>query len=826
MANEITRLSCDVLIAGGGIGGLCCAAALKEANPDINIIIVEKQTAGYGGKANKGGGVLQYFNDEVDPMAFLGMHVNSIGCYLGDQDILLKYMKMNHAMLDRLTSWGVNVPKNEDGSYNVMPTGPFTSMVCVDLDLCLKVRRYAEKFGVKIYDKTTMAELFAEDGKIKGAACYNIIDGTKYVISAPVVILATGSQNYRMASMWSNGRGDGIAAAYKVGAEMRNAEFGNFAQLFKVKSHNEVVFGENWMYNAKGEFITPHFLAHRETDINSSAINEWYQQMQAGTGPVHLEIEGEGGEEGMEKKWKRPYGQKFRELNTISANAVDTDLEVCPMFIGEQSPINVNADGLTSVAGLYAIGDCSYCGSASPGAVPAPPGRNRGSGILNAVFTAICTAEAVAQVKIEAPAEICGKCADKVFDEVFAPLGKEEGVNCKEVIDLVQRAMAPMEYSVVMHADRMAEAMKLVEQAEKLSENMKAVDLHDLLSCNEAKAMVLSAKMHYTASALRKESRGWFRREDYPAMDNENWLKWIILKNENGKMVSETRDVPIEKWPIQPPKPVIAPKGEDGFVFVSDEEKKSPLYTKYFQREMVAPAQSRYDEVAQPFDSAKAHTPQEMNKLFDEGYLDMECGYCNLPDGSAMLANLTQMPGVTPEMFDWWFAWHGVKPLRYKIWNREQHYSAQTRDLDKALNSSLSMKERYWDTTHDVTEDCNMGPENIIINFRNPADIGFDPEKLAKFDGTIVCAGNEHSGCIMVHFIRPVPGGCELRSRFWMGYGVVDGKPTKLLPPGITIPLEPVKALLDHNIKEFTHLASILPEIYAEFGDEAHFNMD
>ena len=32
--------------------------------------------------------------------------------------------------------------------------------------------------------------------------------------------------------------------------------------------------------------------------------------------------------------------------------------------------------------------------------------------------------------------------------------------------------------------------------------------------------------------------------------------------------------------------------------------------------------------------------------------------YCVMPNGTGFLANRTEMPGVTPEMFEWWFAWH------------------------------------------------------------------------------------------------------------------------------------------------------------------------
>ena len=66
--------------------------------------------------------------------------------------------------------------------------------------------------------------------------------------------------------------------------------------------------------------------------------------------------------------------------------------------------------------------------------------------------------------------------------------------------------------------------------------------------------------------------------------------------------------------------------------------------------------------------------------------------------------------------------------MRYKIWNHDDHYFVQTQNMEKALDKSLSLKERYWDTVHHVEEDCNMGKQTIFINFRNPADIGFDPE--------------------------------------------------------------------------------------------------
>ena len=43
-----TDLKCDVLVVGGGIGGLANAVSIKERWPQADVLVIEKQTAGYG----------------------------------------------------------------------------------------------------------------------------------------------------------------------------------------------------------------------------------------------------------------------------------------------------------------------------------------------------------------------------------------------------------------------------------------------------------------------------------------------------------------------------------------------------------------------------------------------------------------------------------------------------------------------------------------------------------------------------------------------------------------------------------------------------------
>ena len=255
---------------------------------------------------------------------------------------------------------------------------------------------------------------------------------------------------------------------------------------------------------------------------------------------------------------------------------------------------------------------------------------------------------------------------------------------------------------------------------------------------------------------------------------------------------------------------------------VTDAEKQLSYY-KYFERELAAVPEGIYEKAEQSVLSPEiALHIRDKDQLFQDGYLPGEFGWCKFPDGTATIANLVPMPGVTAEMFDWWFAWHGLEPLRYKIWDPEDHYEAKSLNREQNLDSSLSYKQRYWNTCQDVVEGFFGKPTPPVrMKFLNPADVGFSKEKLAEFNGTIICGGGIDDGCFMTHFLRPVPGGSELRTRFWFGWKFVDGQPVKMLPNYAEVSLDPLIVLFKHTIKEFTNLASILPEVFADEKD--HF---
>ena len=132
--------------------------------------------------------------------------------------------------------------------------------------------------------------------------------------------------------------------------------------------------------------------------------------------------------------------------------------------------------------------------------------------------------------------------------EVFAPREREKGYSPAWVTQVLQSTMIPYYVLYVKKEDRLKAALTTVEfLRDHFGPKLLAKDPHELRLAIETKNMILSAEMKLKASLFRTESRGNHYREDYPARDDDNWLAWVKLRDENNKMSLSKVPIP-EEW--------------------------------------------------------------------------------------------------------------------------------------------------------------------------------------------------------------------------------------------------------------------------------------
>lgn len=262
---------------------------------------------------------------------------------------------------------------------------------------------------------------------------------------------------------------------------------------------------------------------------------------------------------------------------------------------------------------------------------------------------------------------------------------------------------------------------------------------------------------------------------------------------------------------------------------VTDADRKKSYFKYYLEDMDIGPAEKYAQIKAEPCDNATALHINDRNELFKPGDLPGEFGWWLMDDGTALIANKTFFPGLTGEMFDWWFAWHPIDRLRYAIWDSHDHFDVYVDDPAHTRDMSLCMRERHWGSVHNIWEDIGTGNIDLLrISFKRPADLGYDESKIgtpvcnALCCANVIVLGNDKMHdvpVVMTHFLRPAEGGSELRSRFWFGWQIVDGAAVRCIPDGVRVPAAGPVALLNHNVKEYSNLARILPGLYAEEKD-------
>ncbi len=567
-------ITADVLVVGHGIAGLATAISVKEENPELHVITVDKGFPGYAGKANKGGGHVAFIPEGAEEQ-YVEYHTRNLGDYLNDQDMLRIYANNTVKTLDRWASWGVKFLHRET-TQNAHPIIPWR--IClVDLDIMVHMARHARKLGIESFSKVAVTDLLTSGDRIGGAMGMSLLTGETQIYRAKSVILACGDQNWSIMPMWASGKGDGIAAAYRAGARMRNAEFGSFVNMVTASSKTVAYGAENVLFNAQGEACTTRADLDESlksvvggVDLGGAQAVLMYLDVQDGKGPIYEDVSKNdfigsfigrnmccyGGD--ADPPFHRPLAQKFWNKlyfkNRLGSFTEESHLrEVIPGVVGECSPLYADHTMATSIPGLFAAGDICANGSAWAGAVPTPPGRNRGSGLVHAVLTSM----------------IAGKsAAEYAAGVVHGELSEEESIHCKAAMlaplnsggDLtpqaymrqIQAIMQPVAYTGYKHEARLREALGKVMALKADLGRIQAVDPHSINAANECRSTILCAEMFFRASLERKESRGWHLREDYKERDDAQYLKWIEIRDQGGEMHLEMTPLPMENYRYQP----------------------------------------------------------------------------------------------------------------------------------------------------------------------------------------------------------------------------------------------------------------------------------
>lgn len=214
--------------------------------------------------------------------------------------------------------------------------------------------------------------------------------------------------------------------------------------------------------------------------------------------------------------------------------------------------------------------------------------------------------------------------------------------------------------------------------------------------------------------------------------------------------------------------------------------------------------------------------------LAEPGYQEFENGFGIDADGAGCVACLTHMPGVSPAMWDWWFAWHGSDTRRYKLWHPRAHLCAGWED-GRTDRLGPGDRDCYVGRTSIVDEYVGSTQIGLAIRFVPPSTLGFDSQAFADPDSaTAICARVGLSALpvdsgYLVHYVRRVDGGAEMRSRFMLGGRYVAARGDVKLPTETSTKESeaaltwPTYNLLSHCAQEMNHLAKFLPDIHAEF---------
>ncbi len=554
----------DVLVIGGGMSGLLTAIKVKQEDPALDVLVVDKGTIGWSGQATKSGnGIRATGRAPEDIPAAMGYLVNANTEFLNDQEFLAEYLKVHADNIDWLQELGCNVATNEDGSVYYFPCFPGMVASGMEINVCRSLRGAALKLGVRLLSRVNLFELLTgENGRAIGAIGFDMDHGACKIFRAKAIAMATQGCHFKKIGLEFMGYGTGVGAAWRAGAVMRNVEFSTQTDIVYKKNNTPIYGGFNIIKNSKGENIKDKYCGPAPLmEVDTRLVLGMVEEVRQGNGPIWCDLEHPdharlligGKSPDMHVRIKR---DKIAWEEHVMAKTekyfgdVGLTPETTIKMVLQVEPIRVDTDFRTDVEGLWAPGKISYQGSAYFG-------WTRGDGVGNASTTAMMAGPSMARYAASHDLEELN--ADQVAamrEKLYAPLHRQGGHKPKEIFDAIERYIFRADVLLAKSEESIRQVLADIEEMKKLLPELTADDPHTLAKCLEAADSVLCLEMVFRAAELRRETRGQMYphyRADYPQRDDEHWLKWIDLRQgKDGEMEIFTEDIPMWKYPIRP----------------------------------------------------------------------------------------------------------------------------------------------------------------------------------------------------------------------------------------------------------------------------------
>ncbi len=551
-------ITSDVLVIGGGFGGLW--SALRAAELGSSVTLVDKSFAGKSGHSYFAGGARMVLLPGDD----LNEYVQDITLgneWLVDQDMVEAVFKGSYDRLKDLESFGITFRKKGStyvstkarGTKNVKNLWLEHGTAAEELTM---LRKVALSRGSEIVNHVYIYDLLKDrDGRVAGAVGIGVKEPKNYLFKAKSVVLATNSGGYRGHHLACELQGTGPFMAYDAGARIRNPEF-HYINIRPVMHELEgsgilPAMGGRWI-NARGlHYMEKYDPVLKDRAPSSKIVVCAAKEALKGNAPISIDVESMSEEERelfrtlmVSHGWQPILFEKCKREEGY--DILRDNIEWQPAYESNKLGIETDLGGGTALKGLFAAGMARTLGI----------NPFTGWSIASCTWSGYVAGESASNYAREADfGEIDFSHLQERRRVFFEPFGQDLGLSPDRLVRDLQKILFPADVLIIMSEPKLRNALSAVlKLKEEKLPALKATDVRTLIKSKEVQTMVLSAEMTLRASLMRKETReNIFYREDCKNPDNKNWLKWIVVsKGKNGEMNFATEPIPFEKYKFKP----------------------------------------------------------------------------------------------------------------------------------------------------------------------------------------------------------------------------------------------------------------------------------